>query len=213
MSGHTIKVAVFASGGGTNFQAIIDAVEGGYLPAKIALLVASRPDAGALDRAAQHGIAAEVLAPEQFSSEREYTNTLLGALQQHGTDLIALAGYMKKIPVEVVRAYHRRMLNVHPSLLPAFGGHGMYGRRVHQAVLDYGARWTGATVHIVDEEYDTGPIVLQEPVRVEQDDTPEALASRVLEVEHRLYPAAIRLFAEGLISVEGRRVRIHQQQT
>jgi phosphoribosylglycinamide formyltransferase 1 len=211
MNGQTIRLTVFASGGGTNFQSIIDAVESGSLPAEIALLVASRPDAGALDRAARHGIASEVITPEQFSSEPEYTQALLALLQSYGTDLIALAGYMKKIPVEVVRTYHNRMLNVHPALLPAFGGHGMYGRRVHQAVLDYGARWTGATVHIVDEEYDTGPIVLQEPVRVHQDDTPESLARRVLEVEHRLYPEALRLFAEGLIDIEGRRVRIHQQ--
>lgn len=212
MSGHTIRLTVFASGGGTNFQSIIDAVESGFLTAEIALLVASRPDAGALNRAARHGIPAEVITPEQFPSEPAYTEALLDLLQRYGTDLIALAGYMKKIPVDVVRAYHNRMLNVHPSLLPAFGGQGMYGRRVHQAVLDYGARWTGATIHIVDEEYDNGPIVLQEPVRVEQDDTAETLARRVLEVEHRLYPEAIRLFAQGLISIKGRHVRIHEQQ-
>nr|WP_243665078.1 phosphoribosylglycinamide formyltransferase [Rhodothermus marinus] len=123
---------------------------------------------------------------------------MLEVLRAHDVELVALAGYLKKIPDNVVAAYRNRILNIHPSLLPAFGGPGMYGRRVHEAVLNYGVRWTGATVHLVDEEYDHGPIVLQEPVPVLPDDTPETLAARVLEVEHRLYPEALRLFAEGV---------------
>ncbi|HET6566501.1 MAG TPA: phosphoribosylglycinamide formyltransferase [Rhodothermales bacterium] len=211
MSAQRARLTVFASGGGTNFQAVIDAVETGFIPVDVALLVCSRPDAGALARAERHGIPARVLQFDASADEAAYTAAMLDALREAGTDLIALAGYMKKIPLEVVHAFHHRVLNIHPSLLPAFGGHGMYGMRVHKAVLEYGARWTGATVHLVDEEYDTGPIVLQEPVPVRQDDTPETLARRVLEVEHRLYPEAIRLFASGRISVEGRRVLIHDR--
>ena len=149
-----------------------------------------------------------MLAPGDFGAPEHYTEALLDLLDRHGIDFIALAGYMKKIPSTVVERFRGRMLNMHPALLPAFGGQGMYGRRVHEAVLAYGVRWTGATVHLVDEDYDTGPIVLQEPVPVRPDDTAATLAARVLEAEHRLYPEALRLFAEGRIRVEGRRVVI-----
>lgn len=206
MGGQRARLTVFASGGGTNFQAIIDAVETGFIPVDIALLICSRPDAGALERAERHGIPTRVVLS---NDEAAYTAALLEVLQDTRTDLVALAGYMKKVPTAVVQNFRHRMLNIHPSLLPAFGGHGMYGMRVHQAVLEYGARWTGATVHLVDEGYDTGPIVLQEPVQVRQNDTPDKLARRVLELEHRLYPEAIRLFATDRVSIEGRRVQIH----
>ncbi|AEN72923.1 phosphoribosylglycinamide formyltransferase [Rhodothermus marinus SG0.5JP17-172] len=203
-----LRLAVFASGGGTNFQAILDAIEAGRLPARVVLCVSDRPTAGALERARRHGIPTAVLAPKDYPSPEVFGEALLEVLRAHQVELVALAGYLKKIPDNVVAAYRNRILNIHPSLLPAFGGPGMYGRRVHEAVLNYGVRWTGATVHLVDEEYDHGPIVLQEPVPVLPDDTPETLAARVLEVEHRLYPEALRLFAEGRVVVDGRRVRI-----
>jgi len=203
-----LRLAVFASGGGTNFQAILDAIEAGRLPARVVLCVSDRPTAGALERARRHGIPTAVLAPKDYPSPEVFGEALLEVLRAHQVELVALAGYLKKIPDNVVAAYRNRILNIHPSLLPAFGGPGMYGRRVHEAVLNYGVRWTGATVHLVDEEYDHGPIVLQEPVLVLPDDTPETLAARVLEVEHRLYPEALRLFAEGRVVVDGRRVRI-----
>ena len=203
-----MRLAVFASGGGTNFQALIDAVENGTLPARLVLCLSNKPNAGALDRARRHGIPTAVLTPDAFDDEPAYVKALLHTLADHRVAFIALAGYMRKVPPEVVGAFRHRMTNIHPALLPAFGGKGMYGRRVHEAVLAYGVRWTGATVHLVDEDYDTGPIVLQEPVPVHQDDTPDALAARVLETEHRLYPEALRLFAEGRVTVEGRRVLI-----
>jgi phosphoribosylglycinamide formyltransferase-1 len=121
---------------------------------------------------------------------------------------VALAGYLKKIPSDIVRRYHHRMVNIHPALLPSFGGKGMYGRRVHEAVLESGVRWTGVTVHLVDEEYDTGPIILQEPVPVYPGDSVEELAARVLEIEHQLYPRALNLVAETRVRVEGRKVHI-----
>lgn len=198
------RLAVFASGGGTNFQALLDAAADGTLPMTIALLVADRPEAGALDRAEAAGVPAALVNP----SASDHADALTALLADHDIDLVALAGYLRRIPEAVVGAYRGRMLNVHPSLLPAFGGKGMYGARVHQAVIDYGVRWTGVTVHLVDAEYDTGPVVLQEPVRVHPDDTPQVLAARVLEVEHRLYPEALRLFAQGRVAVTGRTVRI-----
>ena len=206
-----LRLAVFASGGGTNFQAILDAVERGTLPLTVALCLSNTPKAGALMRARRHGVSTAILDPCDFETEAAYVAKLMAVLDEHGVNFIVLAGYMRKIPAAVVEAFRGRMLNIHPALLPSFGGKGLYGRRVHEAVLAYGARWTGVTVHLVDEEYDTGPIVLQEPVPVLADDTPETLAERVLRIEHRLYPQALRLFAEGRVSVEGRIVRIEEE--
>ncbi len=206
-----MRLAVFASGGGSNFEAIARAKESGDLDASIDLVVANRPDAGVLERAHAHAISTTVIRPEDFNSSAEYVEHLLRLLDNRHVDFIALAGYLKKIPLEVVGRFRHRIVNIHPALLPSFGGKGLYGRRVHQAVLDYGVRWTGVTVHLVDEEYDTGPIVLQEPVPVHQGDSVDALAARVLDVEHRLYPRALQLFAANRITVEGRRVTIHDR--
>ncbi len=205
-----LRLAVFASGGGTNFQAILDAVERGSLPLTVALCLSNTPKAGALARARRYGVPTAVLDSRDFETESTYVAALMDVLGEHAVNFIALAGYMRKIPAGIVDAFGGRMLNIHPALLPSFGGKGLYGRRVHEAVLAYGARWTGATVHLVDEEYDTGPIVLQEPVPVLPGDTPETLAARVLRIEHRLYPQALRLFAEGRVSVEGRLIRIEE---
>ncbi|HYE95629.1 MAG TPA: phosphoribosylglycinamide formyltransferase [Rubricoccaceae bacterium] len=203
-----MRLAVFASGGGSNFQALLDAVDEGWLNAEPVLLVTDREGTGAAARAEAREIPIAVLPPAQFASEDAFAEALLRALEERGVEFIALAGYLKKIPAAIVRAYKHRMLNIHPALLPAFGGAGLYGLRVHQAVLDYGCRVSGATVHLVDDEYDSGPVVLQEVVPVLADDTPETLAARVLELEHRLYPEALQFFAEGRVTVEGRRVRI-----
>ena len=203
-----MRLAVFASGSGSNFQAILDARDAGELAVDVALLVSNRPDAGALDRATAAGVDARVLDPGAFADEASYCGALRALLDDAGITFIALAGYLRKVPSAIIDAYRGRIVNIHPALLPAFGGRGMYGLRVHRAVLDHGARWSGATVHLVDEEYDSGPIVLQTPVPVLQDDTPESLAARVLAVEHRLYPHALRLFAEGRVRQDGRRIRI-----
>jgi phosphoribosylglycinamide formyltransferase-1 len=199
---------VFASGSGSNLEAILNAIEGGTLVAQVALVVSNKAGVRALERAAQRSIPTLVLAPDSFDSETTYLETLQRALATNTINVIALAGYMKKIPAALVQAYRHRMLNIHPSLLPAFGGPGMYGLNVHRAVVDRGVRWSGATVHLVDEQYDNGPIVLQKPVPVHQTDTPETLAARVLAIEHHLYPEALRLFAEGRIRVTDRKVSI-----
>lgn len=203
-----MRLAVFASGGGTNLQSILDATASGVLRAEVVLVVSDRPDAGALARARRHGAATAVVPRSDYATPEAFGDALLAVLTEHGVTFVALAGYLKHIPASVVSAFRHRMLNVHPSLLPAFGGAGLYGRKVHEAALAYGVRWSGVTVHLVDEAYDTGPIVLQEPVPVFPGDTPEALAARVLEVEHRLYPQALALFAEGRVHVDGRRVRV-----
>ena len=203
-----MRLAVFASGGGTNFQAILDAIDAGDLSATVVCCVSDTPTAGALDRAAQQEIPTVVLKPSSFEAPAPFGRALQETLSAHDATFVALAGYTQKIPPAVVDEYRGRMTNIHPALLPAFGGQGMYGMHVHRAVLDYGVHWSGATVHLVDEAYDHGPIVLQEPVPVYADDTPEALADRVRAVEHRLYPEALRLFAQARVHQDGRTVWI-----
>lgn len=181
-----LQAAVFASGGGTNFQALLDH-QGDETPWRIGLLVVDRPGAGALARAEDAGVATRVITTKDRDASDVAADTLR-ALEDHDIDVIFLAGYLKLIPEPVIRRYRGRILNIHPALLPSFGGQGMWGMHVHRAVLASGARVTGPTVHLVDEEYDRGAIVAQWPVPVHAADTPETLAARVLEVEHRLYP-------------------------
>lgn len=199
-----LNLAVFVSGRGSNFQAILDAIASGKLRAKIAVLISDRSEAGALHIAQQTGIATEVLA---CRDEEKYEQTLRLVLQHREVSFIVLAGYLRKIPASIIRTFQGRIINIHPALLPSFGGKGMYGKRVHQAVLDYGCKVSGATVHFVEEEYDTGAPILQRCVPVRDNDTAETLAGRVLQVEHQLLPEALQLFAEERIELEGRRVR------
>jgi phosphoribosylglycinamide formyltransferase-1 len=191
-----LRAAVFASGGGSNFQALLDHQRGDG-SWEVVLLVTDRPDAGAVDRARAGGVTA-VVVPATDREGTEVTRELLEVLDEHGIDLILLAGYLKLVPREVVARYRQRILNIHPALLPKFGGKGMYGLRVHRAVLESGDEESGATVHFVDEEYDRGPVLAQRRVPVRSDDVPETLAARVLSVEHRLYPAAVDHLCEAV---------------
>lgn len=196
MSGHA-RIAVLASGGGSNLQALIDRFNaGGSAAARVELVVGSRAGIGALERAERAGIPARVLDGRTMGADA-FRDALAEALEAHGVDLVVLAGWLQLVPLEVVARYHGRMVNVHPALLPAFGGRGMYGMRVHQAVIASGARVSGATVHFVDERYDEGAIVAQWPVPVLPGDTPEMLAARVLAVEHRILPVAVEALARG----------------
>ncbi len=187
-----VRVAVLVSGGGTNLQALLDALRDSPL-ARVAAVIADRPGAGALERARRAGVPTTVLRDHRDAAE------LLGALHGARADLVVLAGYLKLVPAAVVARFRLRMINIHPALLPACGGPGMYGRRVHEAVLASGAAESGATVHYVDEQYDRGPIIAQAKVPVRSGDTAETLAARVLEAEHRLLPeVVVELARRGL---------------
>ncbi len=203
-----MRIAVFVSGGGTNLQAIIDAAESGKFSAEIALVLSSKPDAYALERAKEHNIPAVYLSSKEFSSRDDFLNAMFDVLEAHAIDFIALAGYMKKVPPEIVQRFKNRITNIHPALLPAFGGKGMYGMRVHRAVIEYGCKVTGVTVHLVDDQYDHGAIVAQQCVPVSDHDTPETLAERVLAIEHLLYPKVLEWFAQEKVIVSGNSVMI-----
>lgn len=202
-----IPLAVLLSGSGSTLQNLIDRIEGGALDVRIACVVSSRAGVFGLERAARHGIPAVAVPRKNFSDTAAFSEAVWAAVAAHGgADLVALAGFMSLLTVPP--AFHNRIMNVHPSLIPAFCGKGMYGHHVHEAVLAYGAKVSGATVHFVDEQYDNGPIILQESVAVREDDTPDTLAERVQATERAIYPKAIQLFAEGRLRVEGRAVRI-----
>lgn len=200
-----IRIAVFASGRGSNFRAIQHALEGmKQPPARIALCLSNNPDPGAFEFARENGIETVRLSPRMFTSEEEYEQALLDLLLNREIDMIVLAGYMKLLPRRVVQRYRNRIFNIHPALLPEFGGKGMYGANVHSAVITAGRAESGATVHVVDLEYDTGAILAQERVPVLLDDTPETLAERVLEAEHRLFPRVVIEQARKLLDERGR---------
>lgn len=191
------RVAVLVSGGGTNLQALLDRFHGDpEAPARVALVVASRAGVGALERAARAGVDAVVLDVRETGPEA-LAERMLEAMERHRIDLVVLAGYLQLVPVAVVERYRGRMINIHPALLPGFGGKGMYGLRVHRAVIESGVRVSGATVHLVSDRYDEGTILAQWPVPVLPGDTPEALAARVLAAEHVLLPACVEALARG----------------
>jgi len=199
MSNHKRRLAVFCSGGGSNFQALFHAIGERSLPAEIALCISNRSACGAMEFAREKGIAAVHLSEKQFTTPGDFSHAMLETLREHQIEFILLAGYMRKIPAETVSRYSGKILNIHPALLPKFGGEGMYGTHVHEAVIAAGETRSGATVHFVDEEYDRGAILLQRSVPVEKDDTPPLLAARVLECEHKLYPDAL----EKLLALPG----------
>jgi phosphoribosylglycinamide formyltransferase-1 len=193
-----LSAAVFASGSGSNFQSLLDAEPRGA-PWRIRLLVTDREGAGAIERARRAGVESRVV-PVSGRSSGEVGRDTLALLRAAGIQVIFLAGYLRLVPPAVTEAFRGRILNIHPALLPAFGGKGMFGRRVHEAVLAAGSRFSGPTVHLVDERYDEGKILAQWRVPVRPDDTPESLAARVLEVEHRLYPIAAARLCRALAS-------------
>lgn len=189
------NISVLVSGGGTNFQAIIDNVESGFIEnARIALLVSSNPNAYALERAAKHGIKSVVIGKNEYPDMAERTDAIIAALEAEETDLIVLAGYMSVLQPKLIERFRDRIINIHPSLIPKYCGMGMYGHHVHEAVLAGGEKESGATVHFVDEGVDTGKIIIQRSVPVLEGDTPDTLAARVLEVEHTILPEAVRRF-------------------
>ena len=204
-----MNVAVLASGQGSNLKALIEANKSGKLDARIVLVLSDKSETGAFETARQNDIATGHIVRPSFSSNNGFDQAVVALLREHEVDFIALAGYLRMISPSLVKHYTDRILNIHPALLPAFGGKGMYGRKVHEAVLEYGCKVSGATVHLVEEGYDTGPAVMQRCVPVLPADTTETLAARVLEVEHKIYPEALQLFAEKRVEIQGRKVTIH----
>ena len=198
-----LRIGVLASGGGTNLQAIIDRCQDGALAAEIAVVITNNPGAGALDRARKAGIKTLCINHRDFSQREAFDNTVVSALQENEIDLVVLAGFMRIITQTFIDAFPERIINIHPALLPAFPG-----LHVQQQAIDYGARFSGCTVHFVDGGVDTGPIIMQAVVPILPDDTADALAARILEQEHQAYPRAIQLIAEGRVRVDGRLVII-----
>jgi phosphoribosylglycinamide formyltransferase-1 len=190
-----LSIAVFASGGGTNLQSLIDASIKGTFGGRISAVISNNSGAYALERAGNAGIATYHISGKKFPEKERFVGELLRALENHEVNLIVLAGYMKLLPVEVVRKYRNRILNIHPALLPKYGGKGMYGMNVHKAVIESGDRISGATVHFVDEIFDHGVILIQRTAPVSAEDDPESLAAKVLKVEHKILPAAVSMFA------------------
>lgn len=200
------NIAVFASGTGSNFASILKEIKDSKIPAKICCVISDHPHPPVFNIAKKENIPTYWVNRKQFSTREAYANSLMSLLEDHAVSLIVLAGYLKLIPSVIVAKFRNSIMNIHPALLPNFGGKGYYGMRVHEAVIETGVKITGVTVHLVDEHYDTGPIVLQEPVQVLPDDTPETLAARVLQVEHKVYPLAVKAFCEGKLRVKGRKV-------
>jgi phosphoribosylglycinamide formyltransferase-1 len=204
---NTLRVAVLASGRGSNLQAVIDAIEAGTVQSKIVAVISNKKEAPALERARRHGLSALFVDPKPYAgrpdSREAYDRELLDVLRQHDVELVLLAGYMKIVTTVLVEAFANRMMNIHPSPLPSFPG-----LDVQKKAIEWGCKLAGCTVHFVTEGVDEGPIILQAAVPILDEDRPETLASRILEQEHKIYPRAVQLFAEGRLRVEGRRVFI-----
>ncbi len=205
-----LKLAVIVSGGGTNLQALIDQIEQNKLTGvKIEVVISNNRKAYALERAMKHGITAEVISKKDFNTREQFEESFLDLLDRYKVDLVVLAGCLMIIPEKIVNTYKNRIINIHPSLIPSFCGDGFYGLKVHEAVLARGVKVTGATVHFVDEGTDTGPILLQKAVMVEEDDTAEVLQRRVMEqAEWELLPKAVSLIAENKIEIINNIVKI-----
>ena len=210
MTNGVTKIAVLVSGGGTNLQALIDAEKRGELGnGRISLVISSKPDVYALERAKNNGIDTLVLSRKEYGDISEYSAALAKALEDAQTELVVLAGFLTIIDEQVYNKFPNRILNVHPALIPSFCGKGFYGLKVHEAALEKGVKVSGATVHIVTPECDAGPIVLQKAVAVKQNDTPETLQRRIMEeAEWKILPEAVRLFCDGRITVENNKVFI-----
>jgi phosphoribosylglycinamide formyltransferase 1 len=206
-----LKIAVLVSGGGTNLQAIIDNIDQGRITgARIEAVISNKKDVYALERAHNYGIKTSVISPKDYDNREEFSQALLSQINSYQVDLIVLAGYLVIIPEILIQNYKNKIINIHPSLIPAFCGEGYYGLKVHEAVLKRGSKITGATVHFVDEGTDTGPIILQKAVEVYEDDTPEVLQRRVMEeAEWHILPQAIDLIAGNKLLIKDNRVYIN----
>ena len=203
-----VKIGVLVSGDGTNLQAIIDEINVGTIHGKIELVISNKEEAYALERSKKAGIEAMFINPRAYVNDEEYNLKLLEEFKKKDVELILLAGFLKILSKEFVAAYRNKIMNIHPSLMPSFCGKNYYGEKVHEGVLNYGAKYTGATVHFVDEGTDTGPIILQEIVKIDDEDTVSSLQNKVLQVEHKILVDAVKRYCDHRIVVDGRKVKI-----
>jgi phosphoribosylglycinamide formyltransferase-1 len=205
------RIAVFASGRGSNFQAILEQINNGLISTTVGLCITNNPNAGIIDIAKAAGISVKIFPPKDYSDSQAYNEAIFNALIESQIDFIVLAGYLKLIGRQIVERYSNKIINIHPALLPAFGGKGMYGHHVHDAVFSRGVKFSGATVHLVNSEYDAGPIVLQKAVSIEDVQSGDEIARRVLEIEHEIFPQAVKMLVEDRLEVHGLRVTIKEE--
>jgi formyltetrahydrofolate-dependent phosphoribosylglycinamide formyltransferase len=203
-----LRLAVLLSGSGTTLQNLIDRIADGRLRAQVALVISSKADAFGLERARKGGLPTLLITRKECGDAQEFSRRIFEPIRRAGAQLVCMAGFLQFLPIP--DDFLGRVMNIHPSLIPAFCGKSFYGHHVHEAVLEYGAKVSGCTVHFTDNQYDHGPIILQRTVPVRDDDTPDSLAARIFEQECEAYPQAIRWFAEGKLTIEGRRVRVRQ---
>lgn len=205
-----VKIGVLISGGGTNLQAIIDEIQSGNINGEIKLVISNKKDAFGLERARNSQIEAMFINPKDFIDNESYNNAIINEMKKHEVELIVLAGYLKVLSKSFIDEFKDRIINIHPSLIPSFCGKNFYGLKVHEEAIKYGVKYSGATVHLVDEGTDTGPIIIQEIVKVEEDDTAESLQKKILQIEHKILVEAIKLFCEGRITIKERIVKINR---
>ena len=205
-----VKIGVLISGSGTNLQSLIDNIETGNIKGRIAVVISNRKDAYGLERARQKNIDAVYIRENDYESFEILNDAIIDELKRHNVELVVLAGYLIILTSKFIDEYRNRIINIHPSLIPAFCGKGYYGIKVHEEVIKYGVKLSGATVHFVDEEADTGPIIIQEAVEVSYEDTAETLQQKVLQIEHKILPLAVKYYCEGKIQISGRKVKIKE---
>ena len=204
-----LKIGVLISGSGTNLQSIIDNIEKGEINGKITVVISNKSDAYGLERARQHNIDAVFVNHKEYENFEMYNDAVIEELEKHGVELIVLAGYLKILSGNFIEKYRNKIINIHPSLIPSFCGKGYYGLKVHEAAVNYGVKLSGATVHFVDEQADTGPIIMQEAVEVDYDDTAETLQKKILNIEHKILRLEGKYYCDGKLDVVGRKVKIN----
>ena len=205
-----VKIGVLISGSGSNLQSLIDNIENGNINGKITVVISNKKDAYGLERAKQKNIDAIYVNYKNYESFDKFNDAIIEELKSHGVELVVLAGYLKILTSKFIEEYRNRIINIHPSLIPSFCGKGYYGINVHEEVIRYGVKLSGATVHFVDEGADTGPIIIQEAVEVCYEDTADSLQQKVLKTEHKILPLAVKYYCEGRIQVDGRKVKIKE---
>jgi len=206
-----VKIGVLVSGSGTNLQSIIDNVESGKINGIIEVVISNKQDAYGLERARQHNISAIFVNQKEYSDNYKYNDKIIEELKNHDVQLIILAGYLKILTSKFIETYKNKIINIHPSLIPSFCGSGYYGIKVHEAAINYGVKVSGATVHFVNEDADAGPIIMQEAVYVDYEDTAETLQKKILKIEHKILPLAVKYYCDGKIEVIDRKVRINKE--